>query len=137
MKKMVFVCDRCKEQISGAGANIVPKFFDPGTGQEMGNTRVEMKDMHFCVDCTCIIMENVMNLCSADQDQTPEKETGKKKNVLDIGKVMALHNAGWSNKDIADEMSVSEKKIYNCIYHQKNKRSNTDIDEETEEDNEA
>ena len=38
--------------------------------------------------------------------EEPEKKSGRKK--IDRGKVMALHNAGWANKKIADEMACSE-----------------------------
>lgn len=39
----------------------------------------------------------------------PEKKSGRKK--IDRGKVMALHRAGWSNKNIADEMACSEASV--------------------------
>ncbi len=39
----------------------------------------------------------------------------KKKKPLDVGKVAALRNAGWSMKKIADEMGVSEATIYNNL----------------------
>lgn len=34
--------------------------------------------------------------------------TGKTQKKIDRGKVMALHNAGWKNVKIAEEMSCSE-----------------------------
>ena len=40
------------------------------------------------------------------EKEEPEKKSGRKK--IDRGKVMALHNAGWTNKKIADEMACSE-----------------------------
>lgn len=42
----------------------------------------------------------------------------KKKKVLDMGKVTALRNAGWTLKKIADEMGVSEATIYNNLKKQ-------------------
>lgn len=36
----------------------------------------------------------------------PEKKSGRKK--IDRGKVMALHNAGWKNMKIAEEIGCSE-----------------------------
>ena len=39
----------------------------------------------------------------------PEKKSGRKK--IDRGKVMALHNVGWTNKKIADEMACSEASV--------------------------
>ena len=129
MKKMVYVCDRCRQPIADAGASIVPVFFDPDNGRQMEKSRVEMEDLHFCVECVCRIMENVISLCAEEPQDASKMETGqtehvqrsKEKKTLDIGKVMALHKAGWDNKKIAEEMRVDEKKIYHCIYYQKNK----------------
>ncbi len=45
----------------------------------------------------------------ASPPEEPEKpkKTGKRTKI-DRGKVLALHNAGWTNKKIADEMACSE-----------------------------
>lgn len=37
--------------------------------------------------------------------ENDKAEEGKRRKV-DVGKIMALHNAGWSNVKIADEMSL-------------------------------
>lgn len=50
--------------------------------------------------------------------EAPEGETGGR---TDIGKVMALHRAGWDTAKIADEMQTDKKKIYNIIWYQKHK----------------
>lgn len=145
MKKMVYICDRCRQPIADAGASIVPVFFDPDSGRQMeGKTRLEMEDLHFCVECVCRIMENVISLCAEEPQDASEAEAGHKgnatqtkaKKTLDIGKVMALHKAGWDNKKIAEEMRVDEKKIYQCIYYQKNKIHQAEPVEETEDDDE-
>lgn len=39
----------------------------------------------------------------------------KKRKSLDMGKVVALRNAGWSMKKIADGMGVSEGTIWNNL----------------------
>lgn len=44
-----------------------------------------------------------------DQEDKPDKRRRVK---LDTGKVMSLHNAGWSNRKIADEMGCSEGTIW-------------------------
>lgn len=144
MKKMVYICDRCRQPITDAGASIVPVFFDPDSGRQMEKSRVEMEDLHFCVECVCRIMENVISLCAEEPQDASETEAGHKgnpaqakaKKTLDIGKVMALHKAGWDNKKIAEEMRVDEKKIYQCIYYQKNKIHQAEPVEETEDDDE-
>lgn len=48
----------------------------------------------------------------ADQEDKPDKRRRVK---LDTGKVMSLHNAGWSNRKIADEMGCSEGTIWNFL----------------------
>lgn len=40
-----------------------------------------------------------------EQQGTPA-DHAKKRRKVDIGKIMALHNAGWSNTKIADEMHL-------------------------------
>lgn len=47
-----------------------------------------------------------------DQEDKPDKRRRVK---LDTGKVMSLHNAGWSNRKIADEMGCSEGTIWNFL----------------------
>lgn len=46
---------------------------------------------------------------------TPEPVAKAKRKSLDMGKVQALRNAGWSMKKIADEMGVSEGTIWNNL----------------------
>lgn len=42
--------------------------------------------------------------------------TGKKsKKTVDVGKLIALHNAGWSVAKIADELGVSTRAVYNYL----------------------
>ncbi len=44
-------------------------------------------------------------------DAAGTKKTGKKpgrKIQVDVGKIVSLHNAGWNNAKIADEMGISD-----------------------------
>lgn len=42
--------------------------------------------------------------------------TGKKaRKTVDVGKLIALHNAGWSVAKIADELGVSTRTVYNYL----------------------
>ena len=61
-------------------------------------------------------------------DKTKEKTgsggaTPRKK--IDIGKVMALRNAGWSNIKIADEMGVKPQSIAAAVYNYKKEQEET------------
>lgn len=74
------------------------------------------------------MLQKITNEIFADpKDQEPEKkvkrfntkkkaETDKPKGKYDIGKIMALKNAGWSHKKIAEEMHITEKAVGNQIY---------------------
>lgn len=46
------------------------------------------------------------------QEQEPEQQDGvseetQNRRRVDVGKIKALHNAGWTNKAIADEMGIN------------------------------
>lgn len=43
----------------------------------------------------------------------------KQKRQIDIGKIMALKNAGWKIKDIADEMRMEPQAVSNAIWRHK------------------
>lgn len=46
----------------------------------------------------------------------PPPPTGKKaRKTVDVGKLIALHNAGWSVAKIADELGVSTRAVYNYL----------------------
>ena len=50
------------------------------------------------------------------EDPVPPPLEGKKKGrVVDRGKVLALHKAGWSNAKIADEMGCHPSRIYQIL----------------------
>mgnify|MGYP006078330835 FL=1 len=50
---------------------------------------------------------------NAQPDSPP---TGKKaKKTVDVGKLIALHNAGWSVAKIADELGISTRTVYNYL----------------------
>ena len=40
---------------------------------------------------------------------------GPKRKPIDTGKLMALHNAGWSSRKIADELKVSPGTVFNYL----------------------
>lgn len=48
-------------------------------------------------------------------------EPKKQRNRIDIGKIMALKNAGWSNVKIADEMGMQPQSVASAIYQYKKK----------------
>ena len=126
MKKISYICNRCNQEIKDTGSRIIPNFFDILTDSPIDNIAVKEKDMHFCMDCTKAIMEELeilpeKNRVAKNEDKSREKE-GHGKAKTDIGKVMALHKAGWTDKAIAEEMGMTEMQVYKCIWYQKNKK---------------
>lgn len=128
MKKMVYVCNRCKQEIKEQGNRIIPYFFDTVTEKQLEGIAVPEDDVHFCVECTRAIMAGLTRppnegKSGKEPEEGEKKPSGKKRRRLDTGKVMALHRAGWSNKQIADEMRATERQIYQCIRYQKSKKN--------------
>lgn len=127
MRKQVYFCDRCGCEIVDAGVKIVPHYFDFETEDLISPLNQTAEDKHFCIDCTMLVMEAME---PPKEEPNEKKEQNIKKNKpLDAGKVMALHQAGWDNDKIADEMGVTARQIYQCIYYQVNKKSLDNIQE--------
>ena len=51
----------------------------------------------------------------AQPDPPPAGKKRGPKKALDVGKLVALHNAGWPAAKIADELRVSEQTVYNYL----------------------
>ena len=49
---------------------------------------------------------------NAQPDPPPAKKKRGPKKALDVGKLVALHNAGWPAAKIADELRVTERTVY-------------------------
>lgn len=60
---------------------------------------------------------------SADPEEAPEDtappKSRKIQSKVDLGKIIALKKAGWSYKQIADEMKLTEKQVGNYLYNAK------------------
>ncbi len=129
MKKTVYVCNRCGHKIKTNGTRIIPQFFDTTTDELLNEIGIPDNDAHFCLDCTKEILQELLDPPGAQGEEGADTETGeqdaspKRRVRLDAGKVMALHNAGWSNEEIAAEMKATERQIYQCIRYQNNKNN--------------
>lgn len=138
MKKTLYICNRCNRQIKTEGTRIIPHFFDTASGEMLGEVDIPSNDTHFCLNCTKKMMEEILALPEGEkamdgmQGAVEQNNSPKKRMRLDTGKVMALHEAGWSNKQIAEEMRVTERQIYQCIRYQRGK-NNPDIEPDGKE----
>ena len=72
-------------------------------------------------------------LCSlADEEPEPAKKViekrAKKPVTVDHGKIIALHNANWKNKEIADEMKISIPTVIKHIKDEEEKNGQKSAD---------
>ena len=54
-------------------------------------------------------------------EKRPKKQGGTDRRMIDMGKVHALKDAGWSVKKIAEEMGVSQGMIYERLKEEREK----------------
>ena len=59
------------------------------------------------------LVDELFNINEDSNDSSDGNVTKRKK--IDRGKIIALHNAGWSGRKIADEMRCSIGTVYNVI----------------------
>lgn len=106
MKKVIYICDYCGKEIKGDVFTFrIAKKIDDSLdfSQDM-----KKWDPDICPDCLPAWIEAV-----APKMEEPKKKPGRK--PLDMGKVIALRNAGWSLERIASEMKVSPQTIANRL----------------------
>lgn len=70
------------------------------------------------LDGETIIVEPV---AAVKEPKKTEAEPKKEKKTVDYGKIVALYNAGWSQKKIVDEMGVSQNAISTSLKRYKEK----------------
>lgn len=57
----------------------------------------------------------------AEVKTQPNQEEKTVRQKIDYGKIMALHNAGWNNAKIADEMDMTKESVAVAICNYKKK----------------
>lgn len=124
MRKITFYCDRCGKQIPDKSImhQLMTKLVDVLDVCTSGFAEEEEEEgAELCADCykeiddmVAFMVENpTIHFDGGKQivPKDPKKQNNRAK--LDIGKIGALHNAGWTNQKIADEMGVSSVTIGN------------------------
>lgn len=110
MKKIVYICDKCGVEIQNETYNQMPNEID------------------LCARCQVAFSDLLEKFLLGDLDKLltePEPEKPKKgvkgnggarhKVKPDLGKVGALYAAGWTVKQIAEEMNCSDQTIRNHL----------------------
>lgn len=111
MRRTVYYCDRC-----GKSLDII----EPWMAVDYEETR-----MDFCETCAGAALGLLLEFTKGKPEEKPEEPKkvipkaphgGDRRSLkLDLGKVGALHAAGWSNAKIAQEMGCSPQTIGNHL----------------------
>lgn len=108
MRKTVFVCDRCGKVIEN---NVVSVAIGvcPAEGDMFEFDESDGADL--CQDC----YEDLKQFLKSKPTPEPQAKPHRKgpRLELDLGKMAALRNAGWSYDKIADELHVSQGTVIN------------------------
>ena len=123
------ICDRCGGEIKSNPVRIVPSVTkEDGISFGYEGWDITRDYCEKCVESILKFMNGVHN--AVDQEKNDNKiEQNKerkrkyktKRTHLDLGKIIALKNAGWSNSKIADEIGTTSASIASTIYNYKNK----------------
>ena len=131
------LCDRCgrdiKEHGEDIGYIIMGINVNPMNGIAIMQDNELNTDSHYCHDCMTEIEGFIKNYKKSDKpvaEQKPKTEEPKtpllrekdfKIVSRDVGKIMSLKNAGWSNVKIADEMGMTVNNVAQVIYQYRKK----------------
>lgn len=127
MKKITYFCDRCGKEIHGIICQLAtltfqaqePETIETDTGADL------------CYECfqavdNAVLQEiqarnQIRQIAEAKQKKLAETVGPKieKRKPLDMGKVRALRDAGWTLEKIADEMGVSAPTISSRLNKEK------------------
>lgn len=121
MRDTKYFCDKCgkpliDERYTIDGIrwhNIQTGDFSAGFGfdmPELNPTLDKLEGFDFCEGCMRKVLNSIMRCVESEE---PEPATNKK---VDLGKIRALRDAGWTQKAIAEEMHVTPPTI---AYHLK------------------
>lgn len=141
MIKTLYYCDKCGREITDRDIPMVSVYEQERDLAGNGDIVNELLTMHLCKEC-CMkltdyltgvdeveLEDDITEVLSepAEEPQSddiegeeeviaeePKPRRGSYKG-LDIGKIKALYNAGWSTRKIADEMGCSQRTICNYL----------------------
>ena len=78
---------------------------------EIYSFRINLRKKDFCASCMNEIEKFIKKNPAAMNPDSESKPETKEKKKVDIGKIMALKNAGWTNKSIAEEMGMTQNAV--------------------------
>lgn len=115
-KMIAVICDRCGAQVPASGriGHVEMGFRD---GLEGGYTGMDaMEGMHYCQECMLDIKGYIEKGPGRAEGGCPGPKAGTGMKRVDAGKVMALKEAGWNAKKIAEDMGISMQSVYKVLH---------------------
>lgn len=140
-----YFCDRCGKDLDKEKriGYIAVNTKDKAEGDLKGEN--DFENCHYCASCTDAIKKFIRKsseesaelvkeaapkasmqkerMDEAESDSADDNRGGRKR--IDTGKILALKNAGWSVKDIADEMHLTPQQVSSQLYLHKKKTEAT------------
>lgn len=115
MKKTIIYCDRCGKEITSTVYQLAVFRSEPGKSIDFGDDVETDTGAELCEECFKIVDKATENAVKNVPDSKPQPRPRRKgpRLELDLGKMAALRNAGWSYDKIADELHVSQGTVIN------------------------
>ena len=131
-------CDRCGREIS-KNEHVYYLDIKQADGYRVSPPDVDFEaDKFYCKECGTAIERFIAGKddeppVEPDPEPEPEveeatEEPKKYKKQFDYGKAIALQKAGWSAKEIAEEMGYTVSTLYTYMSNYKNRGENNDVD---------
>lgn len=118
MRKITRVCDRCGKELPDGVMSYQLVTFEYSKGSEEVDGVEDGAE--FCEECYEAVDQAItmamLNQPEPEAVEDPEeKPKDRRKLQLDFGKIRSLHEAGWTQAKIADEMGVSAPTISKAL----------------------
>jgi hypothetical protein len=132
MQKIIYYCDRCGVEIKEP-YKIIGHKIDKDTGDYLTD---EGGHLDYCRDCFISIMSGITDNISKDEEEGEDEDdetcglpfeapvedqeeqptvNNRQKADLDVGKMKALRNAGWTFKQIGEELGCAQSTVINRL----------------------
>ncbi len=129
MKKWVITCDKCGKEIEGHPARM--EVHETERDEVFPIKTLYQPDEDYCVDCVTELIALIDNFKPQKPAEGKVEKNTKKQKKIDVGKIWALHDAGWKLKEIALDADCSVSTVHNVL---KRKRPVPEYEKETVED---
>ena len=115
MRHVTYTCDRCGKTIKELPWTVLVTQFmhTPLEDPEDANLDdpFDLGERDFCEDC----VKKVADMLEGEEEAAPEETKKSNQSTLDDGKIGALRDAGWTLKQIGEELHCSVQTVANHL----------------------